>query len=306
MARTAKRASSKAPSGKSRKGKKSERRSVSGARPLWSGQLRLSLVSVPVRIYPAVKSGARIAFHQVHEPSGKRVRYEKVVPGIGPIDTADIIKGYEISKGKYVLLTEEEIESAKIEARETCELVQFVDYNEIDPIYFDTPYYLTPADDLAEEPFRVVRDALRAKKKMALGQIVLRGREYIVSIKPCGQGMLLETLRFADEVRSAAPYFADIGKEKSDKELLTLAEELIERKTAPFHPEKFHDKYSEALREMIETKRRTGKPLQIGEEELPQHGAQVIDLVEALKRSVRRAEGGETKSKAKAKSRKAA
>src|SRR6185312_2698551 len=117
----------------------------------------------------------------------------------------------------YVLLTEEEIESAKVEARETCELVQFVDYAEIDPIYFDTPYYLTPADDLAEEPFRVVRDALRAKNKMALGQIVLRGREYIVSIKPCGQGMLLETLRFADEVRKAAPFFADIGSAKSDK-----------------------------------------------------------------------------------------
>jgi len=301
MARAAKRATSK-----SRKSKKSERRSVSGARPQWSGQLRLSLVSVPVRLYPAVKSGARLAFHQVHKPSGKRVRYEKVVPGIGPIDTADIIKGYEISKGKYVLLTEEEIESAKVEARETCELVQFVDYDEIDPIYFDTPYYLTPADDLAEEPFRVVRDALRAKKKMALGQIVLRGREYIVSIKPCGQGLLLETLRFADEVRSAAPYFADIGKEKSDKELQTLAEELIQRKTAPFNPEKFHDKYSEALHDMIKTKQRTGKPLQIGEEELPQQGAQVIDLVEALKRSVRNAEGGATKSKAKAKSRKAA
>ncbi len=292
---------------RSRKTKKSEKRAVSGARPLWSGQLRLNLVSVPVRLYPAVKSGARLAFHQVHKPSGKRVRYEKVVPGIGPIDTADIIKGYEISKGKYVLLTDEEIESAKVEARETCELVQFVDYDEIDPIYFDTPYYLTPADDLAEEPFRVVRDALRAKKKMALGQIVLRGREYITSIKPCGQGMLLETLRFADEVRSAAPYFADIGKEKADKELQGLAEELIARKTAPFNPEKFHDKYSEALHDMIETKRRTGKPLQIGEEELPQHGAQVIDLVEALKRSVRKAEGGgATKSKAKAKSRKAA
>jgi len=111
-----------------RKFKKSEKRAVPGQRPMWTGQLRLSLVSVPVRLYPAVKSGARLAFHQVHAPSGKRVRYEKVVPGIGPIDTSDIIKGYEVSKGRYVLLTDEEIDTARVEARETCELVQFVDY----------------------------------------------------------------------------------------------------------------------------------------------------------------------------------
>ena len=292
---------------KSRKFKKSEKRAVPGQRPMWTGQLRLSLVSVPVRLYPAVKSGARLAFHQVHAPSGKRVRYEKVVPGIGPIDTADIIKGYEVSKGRYVLLTDEEIDSARVEARETCELVQFVDYAEIDPIYFDKPYYLTPADDLAEEPYRVLRDALRSKKKMALGQLVLRGREYIVSIKPCGQGMLLETLRFADEVRKAAPFFADISGAKSSKEMVDLAEELIVRKTEPFDPEKFHDRYSEALHEMIETKRKTGKPIQVSEEELPQGGgAQVIDLVEALKRSVRKAENGEARPKARSKGRKAA
>jgi len=254
---------------------------------LWTGQLRLSLVSIPVRLYPAIKSGARLAFHQVHQPSGKRIRYEKMVPGIGPVDTSDILKGYEISKGHYVLLSDDEIEKARVEARSTCELVQFVDYCEIDPIYFDKPYYLAPADDLGEEPYRVIRDALRAKRRMALGQIVLRGRESLISIKPCGDGLLLETLRYADEVRKSAPYFADISGAKSDKELLDLAEELIERKSAPFDAGAFHDRYSEALRDMIETKARTHKPIEVGDSETAHRGAQVIDLVEALKRSVR-------------------
>lgn len=268
--------------------RKNAPRHVEGQRPLWTGQLRLSLVAVPVKLYPAVKSGARLAFHQVHEPSGKRVRYEKIVPGIGPVDTSDIVKGYEVSKGHYVLLEDDEIEAAKIEARETCELVQFVDHCEIDPLYFEKPYYLVPADDLAEDSYRVIRDALRQTKKVALGQIVLRGREYVASIKPCGEGLLLETLRFADEVRQATPFFKSIGKAKSDAELLGLAEELIKRKSAPFEAKTFHDKYSEALRDLIKRKQRSRKPLTIEEdEETSGGGAEIIDLVEALKRSVK-------------------
>jgi DNA end-binding protein Ku len=282
---------------KSGRRKKATARKIQDTRALWTGQLRLSLVSVPVALFPALKSGARLSFHQVHAPSGKRIRYEKVVPGIGPVDTDEILKGYEISKGHYVLLEDEEIENVRVEARQTCELVQFVDHCEIDPIYFEKPYYLTPADDLAEEPYRVIRDALRATKKVALGQIVMRGREYIVSVKPCGQGLLLETLRFADEVRRAAPFFADIGSTKSDKELQGLAEELIARKSAPFDPEVFHDKYTDALHALIEAKAKKRKTLEITEEEPPQRGAQVIDLVEALKRSV---QGTDRKGSAKA------
>jgi DNA end-binding protein Ku len=267
-----------------------------GSRPLWTGQLRLSLVSVPVRLYPAVRSGARLAFHQVHASSGKRIRYEKVVPGIGPVDTDEILKGYEISKGHYVLLEQDEIEKAKVEARSTCELVQFVDQCEVDPLYFDKPYYLTPSDELGEEPYRVIRDALRQSRKMALGQIVLRGREYVVSIKPCGEGLLLETLRYANEVRRAAPFFADIGKQKSAKELLELAEELIKRKTAPFDAEAFHDRYSETLRHLIERKAKTKKPIAVAEDEKPQRGAEVIDLVQALKQSIGRGERAKPKA----------
>jgi DNA end-binding protein Ku len=284
--------------------KKAAPRKIQDTRALWTGQLRLSLVSVPVALYPAIKSGARLSFHQVHAPSGKRIRYEKVVPGIGPVDTDDIRKGYEISRGHYVLLEDEEIEKVRVESRQTCEVVQFVDHCEIDPIYFDRPYYLSPTDDLAEEPYRVIRDALRETKKVALGQIVLRGREYIVSIKPSGKGLLLETLRFADEVRKATAFFDDIGAAKSDKELLELAEELIGRKTAPFDPEVFHDKYTDALRDLIEAKAKH-KTVEVTEEEQPQRGGQVIDLVEALKRSVRGTEG-KGKAKPRSRSRKAA
>ena len=171
---------------------------MAAARPAWRGQIRLALVSIPVEIYPATKSGAQIAFHQVHEPSGKRIKYEKVVPGIGPVDKDEIVKGYEVSKGHYVLLDPEEIESVKLESRKTLDLVQFVDEDEIEPMYFEKPYYVVPADDLAEEAYVVLRDALKDAKKIGVGQMAMRGQEYVVAIKPSGRGMLMETLRYAD------------------------------------------------------------------------------------------------------------
>src|SRR5687767_10018524 len=154
------------------------------ARPAWRGQIRLALVSIPVEIYSATKSGATVAFHQIHEPSGKRIKYEKVVPGLGPVDPEEIIKGFEYEKGHYVLLDEDEINAVKLESKKTLELTQFVEFSDIDPIYYDKPYYVVPADDLAEEAFIVVREALRKSKKIGLGQLALRGREYIVSLKP--------------------------------------------------------------------------------------------------------------------------
>src|SRR4029079_2258744 len=135
------------------------------ARPIWRGQIRLALVSIPVELYSATRSGATIAFHQIHEPTGKRIKYEKVVPGIGPVERDEIIKGYEVSKGEYVLLEPEEIENVKLESRKTLELVHFVASSDIDPMYFDKPYYVVPADDLAEEAFVVIREALRRAKK---------------------------------------------------------------------------------------------------------------------------------------------
>jgi len=274
-----------------------KRRSAGRTRPAWSGNLRLALVSVPVQIHPATKSGAQIAFHQVHRPSGKRIRYQKTVPGLGPVDTDEIVKGFEVENGKYVLFEPDELEVVKIEARRTLDLVQFVTQSEIDPIWFDRPYYVVPDGELAEEAYGVLRDAMRASGRTGLGQFVMRGREYVAAIRPCGSGLLLETLRFADEVRRAAPYFTDIEDVRPDKELLSLAEELIERKTGPFDPKRFEDHYTAALRELIDAKTQNRKTVEVDEDE-PTGGGKVIDLVEALKRSVRsdRSERGSPRS----------
>ncbi len=266
------------------------------ARAYWQGQIRLALVSIPVEIYTATKTGAQIAFHQIHEPSGKRVKYEKVVPGIGPVDLDEIVKGYEVEKGKYVLLEPDEIEAVKLESKKTLELTQFVDISEIDVLYYERPYYVVPADDLAEEAFIVLREALRRTKKVGLGQLALRGREYIVSLKPCGRGMVLETLRYADEVNRATSYFRDIEEGKPDPELLDLAETLIEKKTAPFQPNAFHDRYVDGLKRLIEKKRKAKggeKILEDVEDGGAARGSNVIDLMAALKKSVG---GGKTEA----------
>ena len=258
------------------------------ARAYWQGQIRLALVSIPVEIYAATKSGAQIAFHQIHEPSGKRVRYEKTVPGLGPVKSEDIVKGFEVSKGDYVLLQPDEIEAVKLESKKTLELTQFVDADEIDVLYYERPYYVVPADDLAEEAFIVLREALRRAKKIGLGQLAMRGREYVVSLKPCGRGMVLETLRYADEVNRAQSYFREIEDVKPDPELLDLAEALIEKKTAPFKPDSFHDRYVDALERLIEKKKKAkGRRIIEDEDDTPvKRSGNVIDLMAALKKSV--------------------
>ena len=260
------------------------------ARAYWQGQIRLALVSIPVEVYSATKSGAQISFNQIHEPSGKRIHYEKVVEGIGPVDRDEIVKGYEISKGNYVLLDDDEIEAAKVESRKTLDLVQFVDAGEIDVFYFEKPYYVVPADDLAEEAFVVLREALKETKKVAIGQLSMRGREYLVSLKPCGKGIVLETLRYEDEVRRAQGYFKDIPATKPDKDMLDLAKTLIEQKTAPFDPGAFEDRYIEALEKLIAKKAKSKgnkKILEDVEEPTGRSGSNVIDLMAALKKSVK-------------------
>jgi DNA end-binding protein Ku len=257
------------------------------ARPVWRGQIRLALVSIPVELYPATKSGASIAFHQIHEPSGTRIKYEKVVPGIGPVDRDEIIKGYEVSKGEYVLLEPEEIESVKLESRKTLDLSQFVDLTDIDPMYFEKPYYVVPADDLAEEAFVVVREALRQSKKVGIGQLAMRGQEYIVALKPCGRGMLIETLRYADEVNKAQSYFRDIGDAKPDEDLLDMAASLIDKKSGKFDAKEFHNRYVDALKDLIAEKRKKKGELVIQDPDKSEpKGSNVIDLMAALKKSL--------------------
>src|ERR1043165_3997054 len=257
------------------------------ARPYWKGQIRLALGAITVEIYSATRSGATIAFNQIHEPSGKRIKYEKVVPGIGAVEPDEIVKGFQYSKGHYVLLDDEELEAVKLESKKTLELTQFVEPSEIDPLYYERPYYVVPADDLAEEAFVVLREALREPRKVALAQLPLRGREYVVSLKPCGRGILLETLRYADEVVKAQGYFRDIPDARPDPEMLELAEALIDKKTAKFDPAKFHDRYVDALKELIEKKRKSkGARIEAEEEELPKRASNVVDLMAALKKSI--------------------
>lgn len=272
------------------------------ARAYWKGHLRLSLVTIGVELYSATKSTSRLRLHQIHKPSGKRVRYQKIAPGVGPVDTDDIVKGYATGKDEYVLIDPDELDEIKLETKSTIDLVQFVEQGEIDPRYFEKPYYVLPVDDdVAEQGFVVIREALRKAKRVALGQMAVRGRDYVVAIRPCGDGLLLETLRYAEEIRESDSMFDAIPDSKPDKEMLDLAGELIERKTAPFEAGKFQSQYTDALRDLIEEKRKTGSVSDIDEDDArPSGGGKVIDLMDALKKSV--AKGGRKTSASKSKS----
>jgi len=266
------------------------------SRPVWKGQLRLSLVAIPVELFSAARSGAKPSFRQIHEPTGKPIHYEKVVAGVGPVDKDEIIKGFEYEKGDYVLLTNEEIDAVRLETRKTLELTQFVGACEIDPIYYDKTYFVVPSDELAEDAFRVIRDALRQTEKVGLGQLSMRGKEYLAAIKPSGTGLMLETLHYEDEIRKADPFFAQVSGKKAEADLLEVATALIEKKTAPFDAGAFKDHYQSALRDLIKRKMKSkGRKITANEEEAPDRpsGENVVDLMAALKESL---EGGSKKS----------
>ncbi|MGV8853127.1 MAG: Ku protein [Devosia sp.] len=270
------------------------------SRPIWKGQLRLSLVSIAVELYSATKPNAKPSFRQIHEPTGKPINYEKVVAGVGPVDKDEIMKGFEYEKGDYILLTDDEIDAVKLETRKTLELTQFVGAHEIDPIYYDKPYFVVPADDLAEDAFRVIRDALRASQKVGLGQLALRGKEYLVAIKPTGTGLLLETLHYEEEIRKADPFFAGIPAKTADPDLLEVATALIEKKTAAFDAGVFKDHYQTALRELIAHKLKSkGKTVSTKDEPAAAKpsGSNVVDLMAALKSSLEGSAGAKTAGK---------
>lgn len=259
------------------------------ARPVWKGHLRISLVSIAVEMYSATKSGGRVSFRQIHEPSGKPIRYEKVAQGIGPVSSDEIAKGYETEPGTFVLLSPDEVDAVKLETKKTLELIQFVGGCEIPPLYFDKPYYLVPADELSEDAYRVVRDALRQAEKIGLGQVTLRGREYLAAVRPCGDGLLLETLHYEEEIRRSDPMFAAIPGEKADGDMLDVATTLIARKTAPFDASAFRDNYEHALRELVERKAKSRKAKTVQAEDHPARetgGDNVVDLMSALKQSL--------------------
>lgn len=256
-------------------------------RAYWKGHLRLSLVSIGIELYAATASASRLSLHQIHKPSGQRVRYQKVAPGVGPIDIDEIVKGFEVGKDEYVLLEPEELDEIKLESKRTIDLVQFVDSCEIDPRYYYKPYYVVPEDlDVSEEGFAVIRDALRDTDKVGLGQMAVRGRDYVVAIRPSGRGLLLETLRYEDEIRKSDQIFGEIPDVKVDKDMLNLAEELIERKSAPFDPEAFKSQYTTALRDLINEKSESGAVTASTDDDRAQSRDNVIDLMSALKKSI--------------------
>jgi len=273
-------------------------------RPVWKGQLRLSLVSIPVEMYSATNRSSTISFRQIHKPSGKPVRYEKVVPGIGPVDADDIWKGYEVESDEYVLIEPEEIDRIKLETKKTLELIQFVDITEIPPIYFDKPYFLAPTDELAEDAFRVVRDALGQSRKAGLGQLAMRGREHLVAVRPCGSGLLLETLHYEEEIRKTDPFFSSISKKKAEKELLAVAADLIEKKTAPFDAGAFKDRYADAIRKLVADKSK-GRKSRVAVESGSSRpkGDNVVDLMSALKKSLEDSGGSKKRASSSSSSR---
>lgn len=258
-------------------------------RASWQGQIRLALVSIPVEIYPATRSGAAISFRQIHEPSGRPIRYEKVVPGIGAIDHEDIVKGYELSKGNYVLLDEEEIEAVRLESKRTLELVLFVENDAIDILYYSKPYYVVPADDLAEEAYIVLREALKRSRMTGVGQLAVRGQEQLVALRACGKGLVLEVLRYADEVNAAAGFFRGLSAEPPDAELLELAQTLIRKRSGAFEAADFRNHYIDALKRIIDKKAKAkGRRVleDVESEAAVSSGSNVIDLMAALKASV--------------------
>ena len=253
-------------------------------RAFWTGNLRLSLVTIPVRLYPATSTERRIELHQIHESTGKRIRYQKVAPGVGPVENEEITKGFEYEKGKYLLLDQKEIDELKLESKQTIELVRFVDASAIDARYFEKPYYLLPDGDVAEEGYVIMQKALSQSNKIGVGQLILRGQGNIVALKPCGRGLMLEILRHANEVKSADKFFEDVPEMKVDKEALELAIELIERKSGAFEPEKFKDEYNDAVWELISAKLEHRAPAIVTGEP---GTAKIINIMDALKKSVK-------------------
>lgn len=259
------------------------------ARAYWKGFLRLSLVSIAVEIYNAVESKSDISFRQIHKPSGKRVNYTKTVQGVGEIQNSDIVKGYEVDADTYVALDPDEIDAVKLESKKTIDLVKFVDSAEIDPRYFERPYYIAPADQHAGEGYVVIRDALRKTGKTGLAQLTIGGREWLVAISALEDGLLMEMLRYADELKAPGQFFAEVPDIKPDKEMIDLAIELIGRKSGTFKPKEFENHYTVALQELINRKLK-GQKIVAPHEEQPSGSAKVIDLMSALRKSI--GEGG--------------
>jgi DNA end-binding protein Ku len=253
---------------------------------LWSGNLRLSLVLVPVKLFPAVSTEGQISFRMIHEPSGKPIKYVKGIEtesGFEEVPEEEIIKGYEHTKGHHVLIKPEEIDELKLEAKHTIDMTRFVDRDEIDSRYFEKPYYLMPDGNEADEGYTVLRDALAQTKKVAVGQLVMGGREHLVGITSQGRGLALFILRYADELRKPEPYFDKIESEPA-ADAVKLAVDLVKQQSGKFEPQKMSNEYARAVHELVQAKIEQRAP----EVEIETKGEspKVINIMDALKKSM--------------------
>ena len=261
-------------------------------RSSWKGYLKLSLVSCAVALYNASSASERVSFNTLNRKTGNRLKQNMVDSVSGePVDTADRVKGYQVSKGQYVMVEDTDLEALKIESTKIIELETFVPQAEIDEIYLDSPYYLAPDDKVAEEAFAVIRDAMTKKKMVGIGRVVLNRRERMLMLAPRSKGMLATTLRYPYEVRQDGEYFADIHDVKLPAEMLDIAQEIIARKSGHFEPDKFADRYEEAVVGMLRAKQ-AGQTFTVPEAAAP---ANVVNIMDALKRSLEAA-GADTGS----------
>ncbi|USQ94519.1 non-homologous end joining protein Ku [Caulobacter sp. RL271] len=271
---------------------------MAAGRPTWQGHLRLSLVTCPVAMYTATDTGGDVRFNMLHKKTHNRIRMIPTDPDLGPIERSDIVKGYEYEKGEYIVVTQDEIDSVRLESTRTIDIERFVPAAEIDRLYWDNPYFLVPDGKLAAEAYGVIQEAMTKEGQVALGRVVMHQRERLLAIEPRDNGMVAWSLRSHDEVRDAAAFFDAIPDQKPDAAMIQIAQKIIEQKEGPFDPEQFNDRYEDALRALIKEKRK-GKGRKVVVEEPAD--TNVVDLMEALRASL-----GKAPAKAKPTAKKAA
>jgi DNA end-binding protein Ku len=265
------------------------------ARPIWQGQLRLSLVSCPVALYGATSRSSDISFHLLNPETNNRIRMIPTDPDTGPVERKDLVKGYEISKNNYVVLDNDELDAVKLETTRTIEIERFVAAKDIDRLYWNAPYYLLPAEKGGgAEAYTVIREALAETGRIALGRVVMHTRERLVALEPKGKGIIVYTLRMGDEVVQPKEAFEDISSAKPNREMIEIARKIIEQKEGAFEPEKFTDRYEDALRDLIRRKQKGEKLVTAA----PVQDDNVIDLMAALKKSLKAKGASPAKRKA--------
>jgi DNA end-binding protein Ku len=254
-------------------------------RASWTGYLRLSLITIPVRLFNAINSADKISLNQLHKACNSRLRQKLVCPTHGEVEREQVAKGYEYEDERYVVIEDSDLKAVRLETTKIIELVSFADASQLDPIFLDSPYYFSPDGAIAEEGFRVLREAMRELDRVAIGRVVLTGREHLVAMGVQEKGLRMSTLRYASEIKAAAPYFEDIKNGNVNSAQLGLAKQLVEQFTTDFKPEEFTDRYRDALMDVIKTKI-AGAPVVAQQVKV----GKVVNLMEALKQSLEKSQ----------------